>query len=209
MECSSAVVFVGNDFHRSMFDEQLLFGGNVDRENIAIAGGIGEFRYSSGAFKLAVTPDRVSLDQTEGILSDELLDAANKVAASFDSASAHAVHALGMNVAAIFVQSADGPAGLDFCHGLLNTALVHDLLGYEVRYALPRAVFLRAGVQYDLRLEPHFQSNGANLFLHVNAHQNVTPEENLAKKLEAASHVQPYITELCQRLVDRFGGRSA
>ena len=204
MDCSSAVVFEGDEFHRAMFDEQLLFGGNVDRENMTVSGPIGEFHYSSGAYKFAVTPDRISLDHAEGILSDELLQAANQVATSLASTPLHSVRGLGMNVSATFLQTADGPAGLDFCRGLLNFQSVQDLLGYELRYSLPRVIFLRAGVQYDLRLEPHFRSNGANLFLHVNAHQNLGPDDDLARKLLAASDVQPYLSELCGRISTQF-----
>ena len=56
------------DLHRLMFDERQLFGGDLDRVELA-AGPVGTFTYASGKFEFTVGPDRIFL----GNGGDEIL----------------------------------------------------------------------------------------------------------------------------------------
>ena len=209
MGYSSAVVLAGANFDRSTFNAEHVFGEELDRHDIVMAGSIGDFRYASGTYRFSVTPERISVEHSDGLLSGELVDAAGKVVRDLMRLPKHNVTGMGLNVNATFDQAIDGPAGVDFCAGMVNVDSLSELFGYEPRYALPRVVFLRAGVQYDVRLEPHFSSGGANLFLHVNAHQNVGPQDRLEEKLDGVSHVRPYVEALCRKIQAEFGAQKS
>ena len=206
MDHSSNITFVGGEFSRLAFDERSLFEGNLVPEGTAVFGPVAEFRYFFGRYRFSVAPERISLEDAEEHLSEELMAAATIIGDKLQERGSHNVQAIGMNLSAVFAQAVDGPAGMDFCASFVDVDSLQGILGYEPRYSFARANVLRGGVQFDVRVEPHFQSNGANVFLHVNAHQNVSPKDSLSKVLAEATNIRTYMSELCLRVKDRFGG---
>ncbi len=203
LEARSSVVFEGGEFARPNFDERQLFGGELDRERTAFSATIGHFYYPSGA-RFLVGPDRVSLD-AQGTWPDELQDAASRLEGMFEALPSHNVRAVTLNFDAVFRQQVEGAAGLDFCKELVDVDALNAVLGEKLRYALPRAILLRGGRQYEVSLEPHFRSGGANVFLNVRVRQDVEPTDDLSTTLGGIPEVRTYLTQLCARVTGRFG----
>ena len=204
MQAESSVVFDGAEFARLSFDERQLFGGDLDRGRTAYSGNIGHFYYLSGA-RFLVGPERVSLD-AQGIWPDELQDAVGRLEGMFKALPSHNVRSLTLDFQAIFRQEVDGPTGLDFCEELIDVKAIRDVLGYELTYAMPRVTFLRGGLRHEVRLEPHFGTSGANLYLYVTVPQDVGPSDDISTMLSGVSGLRTYLTQLCSRVAGRFDG---
>ena len=204
MAYTSTIVFVGNDFHRAMIDERGVVEAPIDREKTVAAGPFGEFSYAHG-YKLTVEPERILVAHSgETILSDVLLSAASTVVSVLQSRDRQAVTGVGMNLEANFVQGSDGVTGTAFCMETLVQDRLSELVGGPLALGCARVLFFRGGMQHDVRLEPHFQSSGANLYLSVNIHQTVAPEDDLNAKLTPADDVRTYLQDLCGRVSAQF-----
>ena len=199
----SSVVFDGEEFARPSFDERQIFGGELDRERTAFSATIGNFYYLSGA-RLFIAPDQVSLTG-QGIWPDELQDAVSRLESMFKALPSQKVRTATLTFQAIFGQQVDGPTGIDFCGELVDVNALKDVLGYELRYALPRATLLRGGRQYEVRFEPHFGTSGANVYLNVRVPHDVEPSDDLSTILDGIPNVRTYLTQLCSRVAGRFG----
>ena len=203
LRAQSSVVFEGEEFARPSFDERQLFGGELDRERTSFSATIGHFYYSSGA-RFFIEPDQVSLDAL-GIWPDELQDAVSRLESTFKALPSPKVRTVTLNFLAIFGQQVDGPTGIDFCEELMNVNALKEVLGYEPRYALPRATLLRGGRHYEVRFEPHFGSGGANAYLSVRVPHDVESSADLSTTLNGMPDVRTYLMQLCSRVARRFG----
>ena len=208
MLSTSNIVFVGGGgFERQLFDEHKLFPEPMDRDYTAL-GQAGEFTYGSGAYKFSVLPTRISVHHTAAaILSDQLIQAVNLVATALQGQSqGHGVTGLGINFDTVFSQSDDGLTGADFCAALSNAKKVREAIGSPYQTTQTQVIVFRGGVQYTLRLEPHGASRGANLFLGVNAHQDIIPEDDVVSRLSKANGAREYIASVVSSLSRKFEG---
>ena len=202
----SSVVFVGTGFERRLFNEHELFPEPMGRDYTAL-GQVGEYAYGpNSTYKFVVVPDRITLqDNSETILSDELMKAAGQVAGALQSRSqGHGVTGLGFNFDTIFPQSDSGLSGIEFCRSLCNGDRIRQAIGSRFHDTQCRVVVLRGGVRYTLRLEPHTASSGANLFLGANGHQDIAPADNLAEKLAKLANAREYIRSVARNLSREF-----
>ena len=60
--------------------------------------------------------------------------------------------------------------------------------------------FLSGAVRYGIRLEPEAQSQGKNLLVAINGHQDVTATDLLKEKMQAVEEVRNHVTGLYDRL---------
>lgn len=206
---TSNVIFVGNGFERQFFDERGLFSAPMDSDYMAFSQAA-EYTYGSGRYRFSVLPNRIAIHENlDAILSDELIKAADLVAAALKSQSrGHGVTGLGVNVDTILSQSDDGMTGIQFCSGLSDTEQILGITHSPFEHTQTHVVVLRGGVQYTLRIEPHNGSRGANLFLGVNGHQDVVPDDDIAAMLQKANSARGYIASVLSRLSNRFEGVS-
>lgn len=204
----STVVFVGENFHRLMFDEGELFRSERDYREDVVSGPLAQFSYGSGTYRLSVVPDRVAVvHKADAMLSDDLYRATASVAESIRAhQQPHEVQALGMNVEARLTQVGKGLSGTNFCRGLTDSATLERLTDARFGEGFIRLVYYREGVRYTVRVEPDQASAGANLFIHVNAHQNVTGQEDLRPRIALMEHVRAYLMALYRRIEAGFGG---
>ena len=158
---ANSVVFVGNQFQPSMFDERSLFGGNIDPDQLR-AGPISQFSYSSGTFQFVVVPERIDLkcNGTE-IVPDDLVNEAKTIIAEIQPArKAVKVTGIGMNCDTVFDHRDIGMTGIKFCNRLIHAPRMHKLIGESRIIALERMYFTQGALQIDVRIEPHIDSNG-------------------------------------------------
>ena len=114
--------------------------------------------------------------------------------------------ALGFNTEMVFLQRDGGISGEAFCSNLCNTERIKQAVGSDFHEAQCRIVALLSGVRHTLRIEPHIASNGANLFLSVNGHQDMGPADDLASKLSKVGSAKKYIQSVYINLSHEFRG---
>ena len=204
---TSTIVLVGVGFDRQLFDEHALFPEPMGRDYVAFSQ-IGQYAYGANTYRFAVMPDRIVLQHNaDAILSDELNAAADHVGQALQSRSqGHGVTALGFNLEAVFPQADGGGSGEEYCNRLCNSDQIRKAIGSEFHEAQCRVVVVSGGVRYTLRIEPHLASNGANLFVSVNGHQDIGPADDLRSKLSKAGSAREYIESVCSSVSHEFKG---
>jgi len=200
----SSFVFIGGQFAAAMFNERDFekeFGPLG--ENQIKAGPVGRFSYSEGKYDFWVAPDRIDLRcRDEAALPETLIDAAQSVADRLEPARpVISVSAIGINCDAVFPAQEIGQDGISFCRSLTDTSLSRRLV--ELPSSTPIVVFAfpDGAVRYQVRLEPEpQQSQGKDLVVAINGHQDVTTSDPLRNKLDAVEEVRNWVTELHDRL---------
>ena len=203
----STIVFVGGSFDRQLFDERELFPEPMGRGYTAL-GPVAQYTYGENTYKFTIVPDKIVLEHiADEFLSDAIIGAADQVGKVLRSRDqGHGVTALGFNTETVFLQRDGGKSGAAFCSNLCNTERIQKAVGSDFQEAQCRIVALRSGVRYTLRIEPHIASNGANLFLSVNGHQDMGLADDLASKLSKAGSARNYIQSVYRNLSHEFRG---
>ena len=204
---TSTIVLVGIGFDRQLFDERALFPEPMGRDYVAF-GQVGQYVYGANTYRFAVMPDRIVLQHNaDAVLSDELSAAANHVGEALQSRSqGHGVTALGFNLEIVYPQADGGISGEEYCNRLCNSGRIRKAIGSGFHEAQCRVVVVSGGVRYTLRIEPHLASNGANLFVGVNGHQDMGPADDLRSKLSKAGSARKYIQAVSTSLARDFKG---
>ena len=204
-EMLNSIVFLGDQFTTSIFDERTLFEdiGQIDRDQLK-NGPLGHFTYENGRYQLQVTPPRIDI-KSHGpvILPDELTKVAYRVAEVLKPLlKVIPVTAVGINCDAVFELDMIGQSGAEFCGQLAINPLSRKLIQYEPFFAATRFSFEDQQIRYTIKIEPHQDAKGKNLFVAVNGHQVFTEQDDLYNKLDAVQHVRTYIAGLHQRIGD-------
>ena len=200
----SSFVFLGGQFAASMFNERDFERGfGPLEENQIKAGPVGRFSYSRGKYDFWVAPDRIDLRcQDEAPLPETLINAAQSVAERLEPARpAISVSAIGINCDTVFQAQEIGQDGTSFCRSLTDTNPSRRLV--ELPSTTPIVVFAfpDGAVRYQVRLEPEpRQSQGQDLVVAINGHQDVTTSDPLGNKLHAVEEVRNRVRELHGRL---------
>ena len=198
----SSIVFVGGQFAASMFDEREFCNGFGPLEGDQIkAGPIGRFRYSRGRYEFLVAPDRVDIQcREQTILPEALIVAAQKVMTRLEPArSVVPVSGIGFNCDAVFGSGEIHVDGRAWCRSLTDTSRSRGLFAHQVESAVTFS-FQSDGVRYMIRLEPEARSQGENLFVAINGHQDIATTDPLGERLQVVEGVRSQVAELHCRL---------
>ncbi len=198
----SSLVFVGGEFPLAMFDERALFDSHLDTDQLK-AGPIGRFSYSSGLYRFNVTPGRIDLIcQNTDILPQAVVDSAKIIAEVIEPArGAVRVSGVGMNCDTVFNQQYCGMKGVSFCSRMFDPRIA-DLVGAPPIDTRAGVRFRKDEVLYDVRIEPEANSSGENLYIAVNGHQEVKPNDRLEMKMNHIGDFRAYVLALHQRIAD-------
>ena len=202
---SSSLVFVGK-FPEDMFDERELFGGRLDPGGRMRVGSIMECNYDGGMYQFHVAPDRIDLRaNVPDIVPETLIDAARFIARELESARrAVRILGFGMNCDTVFDRHLLGVNGLEYCLSLAAPQIT-TLIDAELANSLTRVQFIRDELRYEVRVEPHFISNGDNLYVAVNGHQEVNTDDSLDAKFQHIDAFRHYVEEFHRRIVKTEG----
>ncbi len=198
----SSFVVLGGEFAAVMFDERDFCNGfgPLERDQVK-AGPIGRFSYLGGKYEFWVAPDRIDIRcRDQDVLPDALIAAAQRVVERLEPARpVISVSAIGMNYDVIFLAQEIGQEGHLWCRSLTNTSLSQSL--FEEPFMSTATFSFQSGaVRYGVRLEPDNQSQGKNLVVAINAHQDVTATDMLGEKLQAVGEVREQVAKLHSRL---------
>ena len=202
---SSSLVFVGK-FPEDIFDERELFDGRLDPGGRMRVGPVMQCSYAGGMYQFRITPDRIDLvANSSDIVPDTLVNAARFISEELESARrAVQISGFGMNSETIFDRNLVGKSGLSYCLNLAASQIA-TLIDSEPANSLTRVQFVREPIRYEVRIEPHFQSNGENLFVAVNGHQEVNIKDSLDAKFQHIDAFRHYVEEFHRRIVKTEG----
>ena len=203
-----SIVFVGGEFSPNLISEHDLEShlGDLDTEGLLKVGPIGQFSYSSRKFQVTVAPDRIDLKGFNvTFLQEELVSAAKAVIEVLSPVrNIIRVTGFGMNCDTLFDQSEVGQTGASFCtQRLISPESLSFVGGDPYMATIARYYFLRSPIRFDVRFEPYFSSEGRQLFVAVNGHQEVSQQVPLPNLLDAIPIVREYVDGLHSRLITR------
>ena len=194
---SCNIVVIGDNFSPSMFDERELFGGALDQERTMVAGMAAQFTYRSGTCRFSVIPNRIDIKASEtAVLSDDLLCNGRLVFQALEKyRGAVSISAYGINCDATV--ALDGVTGASYCSRMVSkTRLNTMLLGHarsDVAHWL-KGVFQLDGLAFSVRVEPHADTQGQNLFVAINGPQEAgRPGRSARRRLGAKYRSFPFI----------------
>jgi hypothetical protein len=170
-----SVVIVGDRFDPGMFDAKDVFGGEIDPGSFVV-GPIAQYSYRRGSCALHLSPDRLDLRVNSLTpMSIELVEAATVLAGRLDEVR-HTVVVSGVGLNCDWNMPVAGGGKL-FCQNLVSASA----LGRALDPTVTPDTFLslrywRDEIAYTVKLEPHQQSQGQNLFVAVNGHQTAEPK---------------------------------
>ena len=205
----STLVFVGKEFNTSMIDERRLVDmfGPFKGDQIK-AGPVGQFHYENDGTRLSVTPDRIDIRQAgREILPQSLVLAGGEVAQQVEPIRGF-ISAVGINCELVLYSQEIGKEGKDFCTALTATPLFQQVCSQHPPVDIHSVTYAFSGIaieQYNIRLEPEHRTQGRNLFVSLNAHQNIIFSDNLQQKLEAIEEVRGQVELLHRQILATKG----
>ena len=185
-----------------MFDEREFCNGFGPLEDDQIkAGPIGRFRYSRGLYEFLVAPDRIDVQcRQPDNLPEVLTVAARKVIARLEPArSVVPVSGIGFNCDVVFGTREIRIDGQTWCRSLTDTPRTRGLFPHSFASVVTFS-FQSNGVRYAVRHEPDGQSQGENLLVAINGHQDLAATDSLEEGLRAVEKVRSQVAELHDRL---------
>ncbi len=193
----NTVVVVGDRFDPSMFNESDAFGLRADPGGRMLVGPIAQYTYGGGRYAFSIVPNRIDLSVAAPDVSPRIfVSAANGIAAAVDRlGNAVSVTGLGLNCEGAI---AVGVSGRQFCQGLLDASSIERLMDG----AAPTSIQLQeqqGAVRYNVRFEPEAATDGQNLFVAVNAHQDIEPG-GVSAAVERLADVKSWVETLHGRL---------
>lgn len=192
----TTIVFIGSGFHAGMFDERELCHslGEIETKDTERKQENGQYSYSRGNYRFSISPERLVLTGSK-VFPKELTEAARAVIVRLAQYNPlPVVMAVELNCDSMFEQNELGSTGEDFCKALNHESNVESLFGSVIPLAhsitSTNFYFGADSVQYSLRIEPHFDTQGKNLFFSMNAHQDMTGKQETAECLDAVAGVR-------------------
>lgn len=197
----SSVVFVGR-LPDNIFDERDLFDGQVDPEHRVRVNSVVRCTYASGKYELHATLERVDIIANDPeIIPEPLLEAAQSVAKEIDAVrKVVPVSGIGMNCDTILPRHLISESGERYCASLVKPQL-KSLVGDESLSTMTRVQFNREPFRYDVRIEPHFLSEGEHLYVAVNGYQALGRTDLLESALEHIDAFREYVKDLHRRVM--------
>ena len=194
---ANTVVLIGDRFDPAMIKADDLFGGAVDA-GPTLVGPLAQYSYGSSRCRFGLNPSRIDLGVlSPDIMPEELQTAAMDVASALDAIRvAVTVTGIGLNCDVALPRE----GGVALSNQMANLELMKTITGASTPQATTVASYERGELRYNVRIEPEVQSQGRNLFVAVNGHQNVGPNDLVRPTLAQFPAFREYVKELHARI---------
>ena len=191
----NTVVVVGDRFDPAMVPPEQFFGGAMDPGRIMI-GPVAQFGYDSGRCKFSLNPSRIDLSvQSQEVMPEKLWSAAETLLHTLEKIRT-AVNITGLGVNCDTAIPTTTKTGHDISNFLANLDLLKGVSGASSLQVSTVSKYILGPVGYTLRFEPETQSNGQNLFVAVNGHQEVDSSSTLMGKLKEFASFCKHVQDL-------------
>ena len=211
VQAVTALVIVGpGRFFPALFNEHMLFDGRLDKEKTIVPeASYGQYSYCSKQYEFMVQPNNLTLRcpnaEPPGLITPELVAAFSLVSDTLDPLrKAVVVSAVGVN--SDLVLSKHQRSGAEFCSALTDSSEILD----PVDEGTMHQSYLRfrrinaGGTTFDVRIEPHIESNGEKLFIGVNASQTISSEELIKSKLNLLDEYHAQLDRILRNICSIF-----
>ena len=170
----------------------------MDQKGRLITDQVVQCSYMGGIYQLQSFPDRIDLKaNTPNVMPPTLVETVESIVEQLEAAKRSiSISGFGMNCDALVARNLLSTDGLEFCFRLSNKKFLNEIIGEQAIHFIPRAQFMKDPVRYDIRIEPHFQTQGSNLFVAVNGHQNISDMELLNEAMKYTDSFRKYVEEL-------------
>lgn len=199
----SSIVMLGDDivvgkFNLTDFSDEL---GQIDASQTVLLPIFANYVFQETPFQVQLQPQKIQIDyRAPDLLPSVLQEVAERLASVFESAG---IRAIGINLDLIVEPSRIGETAIEFCrrHFLADYEHWCEILAPDDEFSNSgRVNYLKDGIQYTLRFEPHYKTEKQSLFLDFNAHQAieppVTPQDALSKYDSVRLYVQGILESL-------------
>lgn len=198
----NTLVVVGDKFDSSMFNLGSFFGGNLDPDRM-IAGPLAQLNFDAGRCSLTVDQKRIDLAvSADDVFPDELLGEAKSLASDLDSIRrAVVISGVGLNCSASMIST----NGVELCNRLVDMNLLRAIASIPEPYSIGTTTAARYTVEdliFDVRIEPHVQTNGQNLYVSVNVHQDVRPTDPITPTLDKYKFIREHIERIYDHVIE-------
>jgi len=202
----NTVVVIGDGFNPDMVSPEEFFGGDIDPGRRVLIGSTAEFVYRSGKCGLTLFPDRIDLIvNDEKAMPQELELAARELFGQLEKVlSAVRIDGIGLNCDYVFpIETTTGRA---ISSDLTELAKLREIIGGEIEgvEASTASRYSLGEIGCRLRIEPEHASDGKNLFVGINGHQNVSGTSNLTSRLAAVKPFRGHVRKLHDTIGARF-----
>lgn len=196
----STIVCVGGPFQPNMLDWREYFEEIPDENSIQVPV-LTNLHFHGGAWGLLISPDQIVLShQADSFLPQDLIEKGRSIFKKLEESFRYApIRGVGMNGVHNLGRKERGERdGNAICKAFVSD-LFYRAIGKnrnDVFYVLPRAIFRQAEVQFDVNIQPHFDTNGENLHVVLNCHQDVRTQAELQATLDRADVCRKYQSQL-------------
>lgn len=204
----SSVVFVGKGFSpiliKSLEDFDIL--GEPDPKTQIILPLASQQDYPENNFKLVITPERIDLaNMNSDFLPGSLKTLADALIKQFIQILVIQCSGIGFNLNVGISEEVLGMAGSKFCRdSFINIENLELKIGVASIFAnTSKLIYVINNIKYSIEILPDFKSNGKNLNVNINAHQDVTEKKNLSDILMKYDEIKNYLNDFHDRF---FGG---
>lgn len=208
---TTSIAIVGSGFHAGMFNEWQLCDhlGSLDTMESRRMNESGQYSYSQESYRFSISPQRIDVFG-KGILPEPIIEATRMVITHLDKFKPlSTVRGVGLNCDSIFELEKWTMTGIEFCKQLNNESDIRELLGdiipMENAMTSTNFYFDHGGIPYIMRIEPHHNSHGKDLFTSISTYQDLTGGQEPAEPmecLEAFGEAQACIERLHECLVN-------
>lgn len=191
---SNTVVVVGDRFGPAMVSPERLFDRAIDPATRILFGPISQCSYDPGTCEFQLTPDRIAVSvHSQDVMPDELRLAAESLFSDLENVRmAIAVHGVGLNCEVALPVSEGN--GVDISNSLARLDELKAIVGGPSSATAKTSLnYVLNGVICTLKVEPELASDGQNLFVAINGHQNVEQSSALSDTLAAFEMMRDHV----------------
>lgn len=202
----SSIVIAGEGFNPSLFevDKYIQMWGQPEyRELIALPVAV-KLKFPGKKYRIDITPNKIVLgDTNESFLTNELIESFSIILDRFFKVPKGQISGLGINVELIIKEKLLLMTGNEYCKRyLLNLPEFEDKIGEKVNYfSTGKLILIKNQTRFNVEISPYFQSDGKDLFIKGNAHQEVNSFEGLRNAIEHFNSIKEYYTFIFTNLM--------
>ena len=208
----SSVVIIGDNLSPVMVDRSAVFGGEIDRDSLTVAGAFLHCTYDHGQFSVSVVPNRLDfrVHESDEVMPHELVEAASQILDVLDqNISGVVISGVAMNHDRITPMGSESgtQSGSEFWRSSFQDGLISQITGEAPSTIWPSSVlrWWHDSIGISLRIEPERASEGQNLFVAVNGYQEINEQTSLRSALSrigefklAAENIHERISRLVE-----------
>lgn len=176
--------------------------GPIDPSRTVLMPVYANYLFKDSSFQVQVHPQKLQIDyRAPDIFPASLLEIGNEAASVY---SDDEIRALGINLDLVIDPDRLGASGVEFCreHFMATEDKWLEILSPDEDFSnAGRLTFLKDGITYAMRFEPHYKTDKNKLFVDINAHQAIESPVTPSDALNKYDTVKSYTLNILQTIM--------